>query len=122
MTNYARIRPDGTNEPLSPYSPLPPNNDWDDQSSKKWQIMPPVVTAGRIASVKAQKPAPYTPAPQPTDRDMHIQDSAPTAPVAAQQQEAPPLFRVSFVGPDQQWYSLKVGQKPADPTQPYQSQ
>lgn len=109
MTNYAKVRLDKTNEPSSPYSPLPPDNDWEDQPSKKWQITPPVVTAGRIASVNSQRPVvPYTPAPPPTDRDMHRQDSAPTA---LPQQEAPSLFRVSFVGPDQQWYSLKIGQK-----------
>lgn len=89
---------------------FPLANDWKtddwktDEPSGKWQITPPIVTGGRMAAVKVPgKPA-------ASERDPRYQGAmTPAAERGAQaepQQGTTPLFRVSFFGPDQQWYSF----------------
>ncbi len=93
---------------------FPLANDWQtdewktDEPSGKWQIMPPIVTGGRMPAVKAPgKPA----SPEQDPRYQGATGAMAPAPqpnmqAAPQQQGATPLFRVSFFGPDQQWYSF----------------
>lgn len=118
MTNYALpIDPQG---PLSPYPPSLQTAEWEvEEQSRGWQIVPPVVTGGRLAAVRGNE-LPHTSRNRSEPQGAYIQDirearSAREArqPMAsAPAQEGAPLFRVSFCGPDQQWYSVsaRVGQ------------
>jgi hypothetical protein len=87
---------------------FPLANDWKtdewktDEPSGKWQITPPIVTGGRMAAVKVPgKPA-------GSERDPRYQggQAVERGAQAEPQQGTTPLFRVSFFGPDQQWYSF----------------
>ncbi|GHO93002.1 hypothetical protein KSF_030500 [Reticulibacter mediterranei] len=87
---------------------FPLANDWKtdewktDEPSGKWQITPPIVTGGRMAAVKVPgKPAGSERDPR-YQGGQAVERGAQTAP----QQGSTPLFRVSFFGPDQQWYSF----------------
>lgn len=67
-----------------------------------WQLVPPIITSGRMAAIR-----PNTTTPAPT-RDIYSQPQTPV-----QANEDTPLFRVSFAGPDQQWYRVSIGARQA---------
>lgn len=117
---------------MNPFPPSPFEGDWkmDDDPGEKWQITPPIVTGGRMAAVRPNKPTGNLPGSQPQrgreappranpatpgpgagyQQDMYEQQPAQDA---SAQDASAPLFRVSFFGPDQQWYSFsanRVGQ------------
>jgi erythrin-vacuolar iron transport family protein len=103
-------------EPQGPFTPTQPEDDWGiEEPGPKWQIMPPIVTGGRLAAVKMP-----TPEQAAGYQNASIQTSTPQtpAPPTASQQEEAPLFRVSFFGQDQQWYSIKIGRNAGAVAQP----
>jgi erythrin-vacuolar iron transport family protein len=118
MTPYkSEYQPQYQREEM-PYPPIDPRpsgllfeDDWEEQqNSKKWQILPPMVTGGRIAAVKVNKdtaPTPISPYPVQANREgeQTIQRSAPQP---SQRQDPLAFCRVSFVGQDQQWYSINI--------------
>ena len=96
-------------EPLSPDDL--PTFSFDDYQAienqkRNWQIMPPVVTSGQLAAIQKNNAHLASPTDPRNQEAYNIHTPAPLVSPA----EAPPLCRVSFVGPDQQWYSIKIGQ------------
>src|SRR5215813_6088763 len=90
-------RAGGTSEPATP-----PGSRWEEEhSTGPWQIAP----NGHLPGVTAPRMSESAPSTGGLYQTNPPEQSAPAAP-----QENGALFRVSFVGADQQWYSLKVGQ------------
>lgn len=77
-----------------------------EEAGNPWQIIPPIVNSARIPVVKPHLHLVSSDAQQ----EAPSQNQSPPAP----QHESAPLFRLSFVGSDQQWYSVSaaVGQRP----------
>ncbi len=69
--------------------------------SGSWQIRPPIVTGGRMPAISMQETPPSL---RPEMQYQQVRQPSPPAPQA----ENAPLFRLSFVGPDQQWYSVSA--------------
>ena len=65
-----------------------------------WQIVPPIVTGPRVPVVRPGVVAPEA----PQGRQLQFRQAASTG----SQQRDMPLFRVSFAGPDQQWYRISA--------------
>jgi len=126
MATYSSsaARRDGyDDDPMNPFPPSPFEGDWktDDDPGEKWQITPPIVTGGRMAAVRptgnlpGSQPQrgreapprvnPATPGPGVGYQGGYEQQPAQDAPA---QDASAPLFRVSFFGPDQQWYSFSA--------------
>jgi len=63
-----------------------------------WQLVPPIVTGGRIPAIKTA----ITPPTSTREIPYQAQQPLPA-------NEDTPLFRVSFAGPDQQWYRVSIG-------------
>src|SRR5689334_12010231 len=72
------------------------SSDKEDRSDK-WQIKPPIVTAGRISAVKLQDASPVQELKQ-EQWQVPLQED--------QSQENAPLFEVNVMGADQQWYTI----------------
>jgi hypothetical protein len=107
-------------DPLS--SGLFPGDDWlAEQQSKKWQILPPMVTGGRIPAVNrnhATSPLPISPSALQPGRESS-QQAQRSVPLTPQGQDTTPVCRVSFIGQDQQWYSINVGRSMSAQAQPF---
>jgi len=73
----------------------------EEESGNSWQLVPPIVSQARIPVVRPP---------------LHLvsndaQQGAPVPPPVPQHENTP-LFRLSFVGPDQQWYSVSTTVRP----------
>jgi VIT1/CCC1 family predicted Fe2+/Mn2+ transporter len=100
----------------------------DDDRGEKWQITPPIITGGRVALVRSTGPlsssqsqsgreTPLRVNPAPPGPGLSYQDSNEQQPAQnATSQEEKPLFRVSFFGPDQQWYRFSANRVEQDGT------
>ena len=101
---------------MTSWSPSSPVRDrkMDEGGGSKWQITPPIVTGERVAAVRPGG-APSGSPPQ-RGRDAVLQGPVTPGTERSYQdgyqqspdQESTPLFRVSFRGPDQQWYRFSA--------------
>lgn len=111
MDNYLWSEAKNQRKGVEDANIMPETNWTEAYSNSPWQIVPPIVTNGRMPAVAASNLArPVAPVAPYT-----INQATPPAPAVPQEQS--PLFRLSFVGPDQQWYSVsaQVRQSPAGP-------
>lgn len=68
-----------------------------EETGSSWQLVPPIISQGRLTAVHSNREV------SSTEKD---QANTPSSPVGSH--TSMPLFRVSFVGPDQRWYSVST--------------
>ena len=97
------------------------------EEQKDWKVMPPLAISGRLPAVQSPRSANTGGRMDAVQADLERQrnqegyagQANQAANPAGSSQEA--LCRVSFVGPDQQWYSIKIGHGSSGSAQPAQA-